>query len=164
MAVRADKCPDCGLKRGHKPGCARAAACPHCGSTVGHAQECPNAYNNRQERKVAPEEGRSRRARAVVDGQDAEVVLDGATGGPVSSNGEPHQQTLIEVSIDELLDTLATETAIRQRYANERDRWGKRVKNSDDNIAKIVKALQDRGHLKKAIMQRLDVELPPRED
>lgn len=157
MAARGEKCPDCGLKRGHKPGCVRANACPECGYTTGHDGHCPHAANTVQERVVALDEKRARKERTVVDGQSADVVFDGKTGGPLDG---PQQQELITVSVEELLDTLATELAIRQRYANERDKWQKKVKAADENIDKVTKALADRGHLKESIMQRLDAVLP----
>lgn len=153
MAVKGVACESCGQKRGHKPNCVHAAKCPECGYTNGHAGNCPHAYTQQRERETADEAKKNRQERTLVDGEEA-VVLNGKTGAPMS------EQELIVVPIEELLDTLTTQMAIRARYETQREFWAKKVKTANDSIGKVVQALSDRGHAKDNLLERLEAELP----
>lgn len=130
--------------------------CKYCGAGEGHDAECP--LNENPEAEVAEQEvegeatesgdttdeedeaarafseaaNGARELRTEVNGDAARVVLSGSTGAPIDTD------RLIEVSLEELVHTLAKKRAEIREAKTEYSRAGSKVKTLQEDEEKIV--------------------------
>lgn len=159
------KCPSCGLKGKHAPGCTDAG-CEYCGMQIGHADECPSNPERATRCEAAIEDSRcdkdasadtngtmtwgypddfteeekaeaSSEFATTVDGKEAKVVLDGTSGAVV--DGE--QQELIKTPLADRVRAIAAKRRELVEAEIEKKRVSERVKTIQGELNEMVDQL-----------------------
>jgi hypothetical protein len=133
-------------------------SCKYCAAAIGkdHDKECPLYEDPIEERRDDPVEAdgegeadaaaeafeqtqdEERELRTEVNGEEARVVLSGKNGAPIDDD------RLVEVSLEELVHTLALKRAEIKQAKSEYSRAGSRVKSLQDDEEKILRELDRR--------------------